>query len=149
MTSRRIATLMVHTSPLDQAGTGDAGGMNIYVVEAAQNMAAQGVQVDIFTRRNNADVADIVEFAPGVRVIQLNVGPVSGVTKEQLPKLIPDLSAAFKEYLSREHYDVIHSHYWISGKVAMPVAKDLHIPLVHTMHTMARVKNLNLAEGET
>jgi D-inositol-3-phosphate glycosyltransferase len=149
MTSRRIATLMVHTSPLDQAGTGDAGGMNIYVVEAAQNMAAQGVQVDIFTRRNNAEVADIVEFAPGVRVIQLNVGPVSGVTKEQLPKLIPDLSAAFKEYLSREHYDVIHSHYWISGKVAMPVAKDLHIPLVHTMHTMARVKNLNLAEGET
>jgi len=140
---------MVHTSPLDQAGTGDAGGMNIYVVEAAQNMAAQGVQVDIFTRCNNAEVADIVEFAPGVRVIQLNVGPVSGVTKEQLPKLIPDLSAAFKEYLSREHYDVIHSHYWISGKVAMPVAKDLHIPLVHTMHTMARVKNLNLAEGET
>jgi len=149
MTSRRIATLMVHTSPLDQAGTGDAGGMNIYVVEAAQNMAAQGVQVDIFTRRNNADVADIVEFAPGVRVIQLNVGPVSGVTKEQLPKMIPDLSAAFKEALSKDSYDVIHSHYWISGKVAMPVAKDLNIPLVHTMHTMARVKNLNLAEGET
>jgi D-inositol-3-phosphate glycosyltransferase len=148
MTSRRIATLMVHTSPLDQAGTGDAGGMNIYVVEAAQNMAAQGVQVDIFTRRNNAEVADIVEFAPGVRVIQLNVGPVSGVTKEQLPTLIPELSQAFKVALSQDQYDVIHSHYWISGKVAMPVAKELNIPLVHTMHTMARVKNLNLAEGE-
>jgi len=148
MVSRRVATLMVHTSPLDQAGTGDAGGMNIYVVEAAQNMAAQGVQVDIFTRRNSADVADIVEFAPGVRVIQLNVGPVSGVTKEQLPKLIPELAAAFKEALSKEQYDVIHSHYWISGKVAMPVAKEFKIPLVHTMHTMARVKNLNLAEGE-
>ena len=88
---------MVHTSPLEQAGTGDAGGMNIYVVATAMNMAAQGVQVDIFTRRNCADVADIVEVAPGVRVIQLNVGPVSGVTKEQLPKLIPELSAAFKE----------------------------------------------------
>ena len=140
---------MVHTSPLDQAGTGDAGGMNIYVVEAAQNMAAMGVQVDIFTRRNNPDVADIVDLAPGVRAIQLNVGPVSGVTKEQLPKLIPDLSAAFKEALSKSQYDIIHSHYWISGKVAMPVAKDLNIPFVHTMHTMARVKNLNLAEGET
>ena len=139
---------MVHTSPLDQAGTGDAGGMNIYVVEAAQNMAAMGVQVDIFTRRNNPDVADIVDVAPGVRVIQLNVGPVSGVTKEQLPKLIPDMSAAFKEALLKSPYDVIHSHYWISGKVAMPVAKELNIPLVHTMHTMARVKNLNLAEGE-
>ena len=149
MTSRRIATLMVHTSPLDQAGTGDAGGMNIYVVEAAQNMAAMGVHVDIFTRRNNPDVADIVDVAPGVRVIQLNVGPVSGVTKEQLPKLIPDLAAAFKEALTSTHYDIIHSHYWISGKVAMPVAKELVIPLVHTMHTMARVKNLNLAEGET
>ena len=149
MTSRRIATLMVHTSPLDQAGTGDAGGMNIYVVEAAQNMAAMGVQVDIFTRRNNPDVADIVDLAPGVRAIQLNVGPVSGVTKEQLPKLIPDLSAAFKEALSKSQYEIIHSHYWISGKVAMPVAKDLNIPFVHTMHTMARVKNLNLAEGET
>ena len=139
---------MVHTSPLDQAGTGDAGGMNIYVCEAAQNMAAMGVKVDIFTRRTNTEVADVVEVAPGVRVIQLNVGPVSGVTKEQLPKLIPDLSAAFKEALVNTRYDIIHSHYWISGKVAMPVAKDLNIPLVHTMHTMARVKNLNLAEGE-
>jgi D-inositol-3-phosphate glycosyltransferase len=148
-TSRRVATLMVHTSPLDQAGTGDAGGMNIYVVEAAQNMAAMGVQVDIFTRRTNTDIADVVEVSPGVRVIQLNVGPVSGVTKEQLPKLIPELSVAFTQAMSNDHYDVIHSHYWISGKVAMPVAKELGIPLVHTMHTMARVKNLNLAEGET
>ena len=147
-TSRRVATLMVHTSPLDQAGTGDAGGMNIYVCEAAQNMAAMGVQVDIFTRRTNNEVADVVEVAPGVRVIQLNVGPVSGVTKELLPKLIPDLSAAFNEALVNTRYDIIHSHYWISGKVAMPVAKELGIPLVHTMHTMARVKNLNLAEGE-
>jgi len=148
-TSRRVATLMVHTSPLDQAGTGDAGGMNIYVVEAAQNMAAMGVQVDIFTRRTDTDIADVVEVSPGVRVIQLNVGPVSGVTKEQLPKLIPELSVAFSKAMSNDHYDVIHSHYWISGKVAMPVAKELGIPLVHTMHTMARVKNLNLAEGET
>ena len=146
--TRRIATLMVHTSPLDQAGTGDAGGMNIYVCEAAQNMAAMGMQVDIFTRRTNADVADIVEVSPGVRVIQLNVGPILGITKEQLPSLIPALSTEFKKALVGNDYDVIHSHYWISGKVAMPVAKELKIPLVHTMHTMARVKNLNLAEGE-
>ena len=139
---------MVHTSPLDQAGTGDAGGMNIYVIEAAQNMAAMGVKVDIFTRRTNAEVPDVVEVSNGVRVIQLNVGPISGVTKEQLPGFIPALSDEFKRALLLEKYDVIHSHYWISGKVAMPVAKELDIPLVHTMHTMARVKNLNLAEGE-
>ena len=141
---------MVHTSPLDQAGTGDAGGMNIYVCEAANQMAAQGIQVDIFTRRANNNHPDIVDQGNGVRIIHLNVGPVDGVKKEDLPALIPDLSAAFKEALtSGTRYDVIHSHYWISGKVAMPVATELNIPLVHTMHTMARVKNLNLAEGET
>jgi D-inositol-3-phosphate glycosyltransferase len=148
--NRRVATLMVHTSPLDQAGTGDAGGMNIYVCESAQQMAAQGIQVDIFTRRANNEHPDIVDLGNGVRVLHLNVGPVDGLTKEKLPELIPDLSAAFKAALTCQgHYDVIHSHYWISGKVAMPVAKELGIPLVHTMHTMARVKNLALAEGET
>ena len=140
---------MVHTSPLDQAGTGDAGGMNIYVCEAAKQMAALGFKVDIFTRRANNDYPDIVDQGDGVRVIHLNVGPVHGVKKEDLPALIPDLSDAFKAALtSGTQYDVIHSHYWISGKVAMPVAEELGIPLVHTMHTMARVKNLNLAEGE-
>ena len=144
----RIATLMVHTSPLDQPGIGDAGGMNIYVTESAERMAAMGVQVDIFTRRTNKDVADIVEISPGVRVRQLNVGPVDGVTKERLPELIGELSKEFMRIMSEDSYDVIHSHYWISGKVAMPAAEKLGIPLVHTMHTMARVKNLNLAEGE-
>ena len=141
---------MVHTSPLDQAGIGDAGGMNIYVCESAQQMAAQGIKVDIFTRRTNNDHPDIVDLGNGVRVLHLNVGPVDGVTKEVLPTLIPELSRAFKAALTcNENYDIIHSHYWISGKVAMPVAEELKIPLVHTMHTMARVKNLNLAEGET
>ncbi len=146
--NRRVATLMVHTSPLDQAGVGDAGGMNIYVCESAQQMAAQGIKVDIFTRRANNDHPDVVDLGNGVRVIHLNVGPVHGVTKEALPALIPDLSQEFKKALKAEQYDVIHSHYWISGKVAMPVAKELGIPLIHTMHTMARVKNLALAEGE-
>ena len=148
--NRRVATLMVHTSPLDQAGTGDAGGMNIYVCESAQQMAAQGIKVDIFTRRTNNDHPDIVDLGNGVRVMHLNVGPLDGVTKEKLPALIPDLSAAFKAALTcKDSYDIIHSHYWLSGKVAMPVAAELSIPLVHTMHTMARVKNLALAEGET
>jgi D-inositol-3-phosphate glycosyltransferase len=143
----RIATLMVHTSPLDQPGAGDAGGMNIYVVESAERMAAMGVSVDIFTRRHNPDLSDIVELSPGVRVRHLNIGACSA-TKEELPALIPNLSDAFSAVLEKEKYDVLHSHYWISGKVAMPVAKKFGIPLAHTMHTMARVKNMNLAEGE-
>ena len=138
---------MVHTSPLDQPGAGDAGGMNIYVIESAERMAAMGVSVDIFTRRHNPDLPDIVELSSGVRVRHLNIGACSA-TKEELPALIPNLSDAFSKVLEDEKYDVLHSHYWISGKVAMPVAKKFGIPLAHTMHTMARVKNMNLAEGE-
>jgi D-inositol-3-phosphate glycosyltransferase len=144
----RIATLMVHTSPLDQPGIGDAGGMNIYVLESAQRMAAMGVSVDIFTRRTHSAQADIVEISPGVRVRHFDCGHGT-LTKEQLPIHISGLSQEFSRIIRTENYDVIHSHYWLSGKVAMPAAKELGIPLVHTMHTMARVKNLNLAEGET
>jgi D-inositol-3-phosphate glycosyltransferase len=139
---------MVHTSPLEQPGIGDAGGMNIYVVESAQRMAAMGVSVDIFTRRTHAHENEIVEISPGVRVRYFDCGHGS-LTKEQLPAHISGLSKEFLRLLKSENYDAIHSHYWISGKVAMPAAKELGIPLVHTMHTMARVKNLNLAEGET
>lgn len=147
--NRRIATLMVHSSPLDQAGIGDAGGMNVYVAENAKRMAAMGVGVDIFTRRNHEDLPDLVQLAPGVTVRHLSAGPIGGVTKEELPEFIDDLSQEFiRAIQGKSEYDVIHSHYWISGKVGIPASKKLNIPLVHTMHTMARVKNLNLAEGE-
>ena len=138
---------MVHTSPLDQPGIGDAGGMNIYVVESAERMAAMGVSVDIFTRRQNSELPDIVEISAGVRVRHLNVGALHA-TKEDLPALIPALSDAFLAVVEDEKFDVLHSHYWLSGKVAMPAAKKYSIPFAHTMHTMARVKNRNLAEGE-
>jgi D-inositol-3-phosphate glycosyltransferase len=146
--SGRIAVLMVHTSPLEQPGIGDAGGMNIYVVESAQRMAAMGVSVDIYTRRTHASETETVEISPGVRVRYFECGHGT-LTKEQLPAHIAGLSKEFLRIIRDEKYDAIHSHYWISGKVAMPAAKELGIPLVHTMHTMARVKNLNLAEGET
>ena len=139
---------MVHTSPLDQPGIGDAGGMNIYVVESAQRMVAMGVQVDIFTRRSETEQPDIVEISKGVRVRYFDCGH-GHLTKEQLPVHISGLSKEFLRIIRNENYDAIHSHYWISGKVAMPAAAELKIPLIHTMHTMARVKNLNLAEGET
>jgi len=147
----RIATLMVHTSPLEQAGIGDAGGMNIYVAESVKRMAAMGVTVDIFTRRANPDLPDVVEFAPNVQVHHLGSGLADGITKERLPELIPALAEEFKAALAKQRYDLIHSHYWISGKVALGALGkgNTALPLVHTMHTMARVKNLNLAEGET
>ncbi len=144
----RIATLMVHTSPLDQPGIGDAGGMNIYVIESAERMAAMGMEIDIFTHRTDPNLPETIEISKGVNIRYLNAGSTN-LTKEELPALLGDLSKEFTAILKQEKaYDVIHSHYWISGKVAMRAAAQSDIPLVHTMHTMARVKNLNLAEGE-
>ena len=142
-----MALVMVHTSPLEQAGIGDAGGMNIYVIESAKRMAAGGVDVDIFTRRISNQQPEVIEFEKGIRIIHLDL-PV-GVKKEEIPSLIPAMAEEFKNKIKGQGYQIIHSHYWISGKVAMPAAKEFGIPLVHTMHTMARVKNAALAEGES
>jgi len=98
----RIATVMVHTSPLDQPGIGDAGGMNIYVLESAQRMAAMGVSVDIFTRRTDASQADIVEISAGVRVRHIDCGH-GNLTKEQLPAHISGLSKEFLRILKTEN----------------------------------------------
>ena len=142
----KVALVMVHTSPLEQAGTGDAGGMNIYVIESAKRMAAVGVDVDIYTRKIDESQPDVIEYDKGIRIVHLSL-PV-GIKKEEIPSLIPAMAEEFKNKIKGAGYQVIHTHYWISGKVAMPAAKEFKIPLVHTMHTMARVKNASLAEGE-
>ena len=147
----RIATLMVHTSPLDQAGTGDAGGMNIYVVETAKKMAQAGVQVDIFTRANKPGLPATVEIADGVNVKHLEAGPHVGLSKEELPGQITALTSEFmkmQKQLPKDYYNILHSHYWISGQLGWMISEQTGIPLIHTMHTMAKVKNLNLAVGE-
>lgn len=143
---------MVHTSPLEQAGTGDAGGMNIYVVENAIKMAAAGVEVDIFTRATDVNHSAVVEIAPGVRVRHIEAGPYKGLSKEELPSQLGALTHGMMDTLStlpKNYYKILHSHYWISGQLGWMVSEQTQIPLVHTMHTMAKVKNLNLAEGES
>ncbi|HEU5108949.1 MAG TPA: glycosyltransferase, partial [Micromonosporaceae bacterium] len=82
---RRIAIVSVHTSPLHQPGTGDAGGMNVYIVEVARRLAAAGVEVEIFTRATTSGVPGTVEMAPGVRVRHVVAGPFEGLAKEDLP----------------------------------------------------------------
>ena len=147
----KIATLMVHTSPLDQAGVGDAGGMNVYVVETAKKMAQAGVGVDIFTRANKPDLPSSIEITDGVSVKYLQAGPVEGFSKEELPSQLGALTSAFMNYqkqLPKDYYCLLHSHYWISGQLGWVVSEATGIPLIHTMHTTARVKNLNLADGE-
>jgi D-inositol-3-phosphate glycosyltransferase len=147
----KIATLMVHTSPLDQAGIGDAGGMNVYVVETAKKMAQAGVSVDIFTRANHPDLPESVEIAAGVTVKHLVAGPFEGLSKEELPSQLGALTSAFMNYqkqLPSDYYSLLHSHYWISGQLGWMVSERTGIPLIHTMHTTAKVKNLNLADDE-
>ena len=148
---RRVAMLSVHTSPLDQPGTGDAGGMNVYVVELSRQLAATGIEVEIFTRATSRDLPPVTELAPGIVVRHVIAGPLEGLTKAELPG---QLCTFAREVLRTEatfapgYYDVIHSHYWLSGQVGALARDRWGIPLVHSMHTMAKVKNRALAAGD-
>lgn len=149
---RRVAMLSLHTSPLEQPGGGDAGGMNVYVRHLALELAATGVAVDIYTRRSSAAQRESVELAPLVMVHHITAGPAAKVSKEVLPELITEMADAVADHVAAlpgEPVRVIHSHYWISGMAGLLVAKRLDLPLVHTMHTMARVKNHLLPQGQT
>ncbi|TWJ25641.1 D-inositol-3-phosphate glycosyltransferase [Micromonospora endolithica] len=148
---RRIATLSVHTSPLHQPGTGDAGGMNVYILEVARRLAEAGVEVDIFTRATSGDLPPVVEMAPGVQVRHITSGPLEGLTKEELPgQLCAFTAGVLRAEASRPpgHYDLIHSHYWLSGQVGWLSKERWGVPLVHTAHTLAKVKNAQLAAGD-
>nr|WP_310965108.1 D-inositol-3-phosphate glycosyltransferase [Nocardioides marmorisolisilvae] len=143
--------ISLHTSPLDQPGTGDAGGMNVYVTEVARQLARRGIEVDIFTRATSSGHATEVEMTPGVAVRHMVAGPFEGLTKGELPG---QLCTFAREVLRTEasfdpgHYDVVHSHYWLSGQVGALARDRWGVPLVHSMHTMAKVKNELLAEGD-
>lgn len=146
---QRIALLSVHTCPLDPPGIGDAGGMNVYIAQTARRLAARGVEVDVYTRSTCLDQPAIAKPDPGVRVIHLTAGP-DGLRKEDLPSQLVAVSAGLIESARAENrqYDLIHSHYWLSGQVGWLAAAQWQVPLVHTMHTIAKVKNLALAAGD-
>jgi D-inositol-3-phosphate glycosyltransferase len=148
---RRVATLSVHTSPLDQPGCGDAGGLNVYVTEVARRLAERGIAMDIFTRATSSDLPPTVELTPGVTVRHITAGPYEGLDKNDLPaQLCAFTSGVMREEAAHEAgwYDVVHSHYWLSGQVGWLAKERWGVPLVHSMHTMARVKNALLAEGD-
>jgi D-inositol-3-phosphate glycosyltransferase len=148
---RRVATLSVHTSPLDQPGAGDAGGMNVYIVEVSRRLAERGIAVDVFTRATSSDLPPVVEMAPGVTVRHVSAGPFEGLGKEELPaQLCAFTAAVLREEAQHEpgHYDVVHSHYWLSGQVGWLARDRWGVPLIHTAHTLAKVKNEALADGD-
>lgn len=142
---------MMHTSPLEQTGVRDAGGMNVYVVETAKRLARSGIAVDIFTRATSAALPPVVEIAAGVEVHHVTAGPYEGLTKEDLPSQMCTMASELLRVEANHpqgYYDLIHSHYWISGQVGLLASQRWNVPLVHTMHTMAKVKNLSLADHD-
>ena len=148
---RRIATISVHTSPLEQPGTGDAGGLNVYVVEVAKRMAARGVEVDIFTRAVTRDAPPQAEIVPGVVVRHVAAGPFEDLDKADLPAQLCHFTF---EVLRTEaayapgRYDLVHGHYWLSGHVGAVAKERWGVPLVQSMHTLGKVKNAALATGD-
>jgi D-inositol-3-phosphate glycosyltransferase len=148
---RRIATISLHTSPLDQPGTGDAGGLNVYVVEVSKRLAERGVEVEIFTRAVCPDTPPTVELAPGVLVRNVVAGPFEELDKAALAGQICEFTFGVlrtEADFAPGRYDLLHAHYWLSGQVGAVAAERWGVPLVQSMHTLGKVKNLALADGD-
>ena len=128
---------------------GDAGGMNVWIDEVSRRIAAMGIEVDIFTRATRAGLPPVVQVADGVTVRHIVAGPFQDLPKDELPaQLCAFTSGLFADGIRAGSYDVVHSHYWLSGHVGWLAKEGWGVPLVHSMHTMAKVKNAALADGD-
>lgn len=145
----RAAVIVYHSSPIHEPGSGDAGGMTVYVRAVAVALADLGMTTDIFTRATT-EIPRAVELHPGVRVIPIEAGPLGAIPKEDQHRHIPEFVAGIRAFAMSEHhaYDVVHSHYWQSGVAAMELARAWDMPHIHSHHTLGKVKNTNLAEGD-
>ncbi len=139
---KSAALVSMHTSPLAAPGLSDAGGMNLYIRRLADDLARAGLQVDVFTRRADTRTPPIALTSSGVRVVHLQAGPLRPLPKSVLPMHVPAFSEELLQFArrNRARYDVIHSHYWLSGLAALEVRPVLEIPHVHMFHTLSRVK---------
>jgi D-inositol-3-phosphate glycosyltransferase len=146
---RRVAVLSVHSSPLAPPGVGDSGGMNVTVRALAGELARLGIESDLYTRASSPDDPPVVEVEPGVRLLHLPAGPLEPIPKQLLPRyLCAFLCSLLRAGERHGPYDVLHSHYWVSGWVARLARERWDSPMVHSFHTLGRVKNLSLADGD-
>jgi hypothetical protein len=143
MMNLRLAVLSVHTCPLAPLGGWETGGMNVYVREVSRELASRGVQVDVFTRRQNTQTPDVVEFAPGARVIHLEAGPPRAIDKYEVIEYLPEFACGVQRFrmLKGRRYDLIHAHYWLSMRPARQFRALWQVPLVAQFHTLAPLKN--------
>ena len=149
---RRLAVLSLHTSPLAQPGTGDGGGMNVYVRELAAALARSGVTCDVFTRAWSPDLPAVVAVEPGLRVHHVAAGPLEEVPKEVLPGLVDEFTAGVLARMTAVSgaggdaggdalpFTSVHANYWLSGLSGHVIKHELEVPLVCTFHTLDRVK---------
>ncbi|RFA23428.1 glycosyltransferase [Subtercola boreus] len=145
MNLERIGLVSLHTSPLAAPGSGDAGGMNVYVVALGEAMHRAGYDVELLTRATSADQPPLDHTAGGVPVRFLVAGPLRAVPKRDLPAMVGRFQGALAEV---PRFDVLHSHYWLSGLAALPVAAMGGIPHIQSLHTVAALKNARLAPGD-
>ena len=139
----RIAFLSVHTSPLSRPGSREVGGMNIYVWELARHLGRRGHKVDIFTRRQDSERPRIVSWEDNVRVVHVTAGPQGPVAKEDVYGLLPQFLrgvVAFQKEAG-EAYDLVHSHYWLSGWVGRALQGLWEVPHVVMFHSLGEAKN--------
>src|SRR6187401_2463070 len=138
---RRVAVFSMHTSPLAQPGSGDGGGMNVYVRALAAALARAGVECDVYTRSEDPVQPRVIDVEPGFRVVHVEAGPQHPVPRFELPGLVDAFIDATTELLDAgPPVDVLHGNYWLSGAVAHQLKHRRDVPMVATFHTLARVK---------
>lgn len=141
---RRVAMISVHTCPLATLGGKDTGGMNVYVRELARELSRRGIAVDVFTRSQNPHLPHIVhELGPHGRVIHVPAGPEAPMEKHRILEHLPEFIEGVRRFAAQEGlaYDLIHSHYWLSGLVALALRPAWRAPVIHMFHTLGRMKN--------
>ena len=149
---RRLAVLSLHTSPLAQPGTGDGGGMNVYVRELTSALARSDVACDVFTRAWSPDLPPVVDVEPGLRVHHVPAGPLEVLPKESLPSVVDEFTAGVLERMTTAPmagelpYTSVHANYWLSGLSGHVIKHELNLPLVCTFHTLDRVKAESMPE---
>src|ERR1022692_3992789 len=148
---RRLAILSLHPSPLAQPGTGDSGGMNVYVRELAAAVARSGADCDVFTRAWSPELPAVIDVEPGLRVHHVPAGPLEPMAKESLPEVVPEftdrvlgaMTSPTGLRLSDEEggpFEAVHANYWLSGLAGHTIKHELDLPLMSTFHTLDRVK---------
>jgi len=147
----RIAFISEHASPIALLGGQDAGGQNVYVDEMSRHLAHLGYGVDVITRRDGAEARDVVDWAPGVRVVNLTAGPAHFVPKDALWPHMPEFRDALLRFMLRDgtRYDLIHGNFWMSGWVGMQLRRRLGVPFVQLFHALGRTKRRHQGEADT